>query len=113
MATWICILLQGALRKWFFPGSAALYLVQDVPLTFAYIYALWKGLIWGGRLAWMCLLVTAVLAVQTLLQVIFGDLQLRTAVMGMHQYVYYLPFSSWFRSASISSTGGVLSAGTC
>ncbi len=91
MATWICILLQGALRKWFFPGSAALYLVQDVPLTFAYIYALWKGLIWGGRLAWMCLLVTAVLAVQTLLQVIFGDLQLRTAVMGMHQYVYYLP----------------------
>ncbi len=91
MATWICILLQGALRKWFFPGSAALYLVQDVPLTFAYIYALRKGLIWGGRLAWMCLLVTAVLAVQTLLQVIFGDLQLRTAVMGMHQYVYYLP----------------------
>ena len=91
MATWICVLLQGALRKWVFPGVAALYLIQDVPLTLAYIYALWKGLVWGGRLAWMCLLVSAVLAIQTTLQVIFGDLQLRTAVMGLHQYVYYLP----------------------
>jgi len=91
MATWLCVLLQGALRKWFFPGSAALYLIQDVPLTFAYIFAFRKGLVWGSRLAWMCLVVSAVLAVQALLQVIFGNLQLRTAVMGMHQYVYYLP----------------------
>lgn len=91
MATWLCVLLQGALRKWFFPGSGALYLVQDVPLTLAYIFALWKGLVWGGRLAWMCMVISAVLAVQTLLQVIFGDLQLRTAVMGLHQYLYYLP----------------------
>jgi hypothetical protein len=91
MAAWICILLQGALRKWIFPGSAALYLIQDVPLTFAYVFALWKGLVWGGKLAWMCVLVSAALAIQTMLQVIFGNLQLRTAVMGLHQYIYYLP----------------------
>lgn len=91
MATWLCILLQGALRKWFFPGTAALYLIQDVPLTLAYIFALWKGLIWGSKLAWMSLLVSAELAIQAMLQVIFGTLQLRTAVMGLHQYVYYLP----------------------
>ena len=91
MATWLCILLQGALRKWFFPGSAALYLIQDVPLTLAYVFALWKGLVWGSKLAWMTLLVSAELAIQAMLQVIFGTLQLRTAVMGLHQYVYYLP----------------------
>jgi hypothetical protein len=91
MAAWLCVLLQGALRKWFFPGSAALYLIQDVPLTFAYIFALWKGLVWGGKLAWMCIVVSAALAVQAMLQVIFGNLQLRTVVMGLHQYIYYLP----------------------
>jgi hypothetical protein len=91
MATWLLVLLQGALRKWFFPGSGALYLIQDVPLTLAYIFAFSKGLFWQGKLAWMTVLISSVLALQATLQVIFGNLQLRTAIIGLHQYVYYLP----------------------
>jgi hypothetical protein len=91
MAAWLCVILQGALRKWVAPGAGFLYLLQDVPLVLAYVYALWKGLIWGGKLAWMCLIVSFVLALHTMLQLIFVDLRPRTAIIGLHQYVFYLP----------------------
>jgi hypothetical protein len=91
MAAWICVLLQGALRKWAFPGLTVLYLIQDVPLLLAYIYALKKGLVWGGKLAWLCIGISLVLCLQTMLQIIFGNLQLRTAVIGLHHYIFYLP----------------------
>lgn len=91
MAAWICVILQGALRKWVLPGVSLLYLVQDGPLAAAYIYALWKGLVWGGKLAWTCVLVSVILAIQSMLQLILGDLQMRTAIVGLHQYVFYLP----------------------
>jgi hypothetical protein len=91
MAAWLCVLLQGALRKWVFPGANIFYLIQDVPLLFAYLYALSKGLIWGGKVAWTCVAVAVVLSIQALLQIIFVDLTLRTAVIGLHHYIFYLP----------------------
>jgi hypothetical protein len=91
MAAWICVLLQGALRKWVFPGLAILYLIQDVPLLIAYIYALWKGLVWGGKLASMCILIAITLSVETMVQIIFGNISVRTAVVGLHHYIFYLP----------------------
>jgi hypothetical protein len=91
MAAWICVLMQGALRKWFFPGAAILYLIQDVPLMMAYVWALWKGLVWTGKLGWTCVVIAIVLGIQAMLQIIFVDLKLRTALVGWHHYVFYLP----------------------
>lgn len=91
MAAWICLLLQGALRKWVFPGVAAIYLIQDIPLLMAYIYALWKGLVWGGKLAWLCITIAIVLSIQTMVQLIFDSFSVRTAVVGLHHYIFYLP----------------------
>jgi hypothetical protein len=91
MAAWICVLLQGALRKWAFPSVASIYLIQDVPLLMAYVYALWKGLVWGGKLAWTCVAIAVVLSIETMLQLIFLGLQSRTAIVGLHHYIFYLP----------------------
>ena len=91
MVAWICVIMNGALRKWVLPGVAAVYLIQDLPLLAAYIYALWKGLIWGGKLAWMCVIGSSVLALQSMLQVILIDLRPRTAIIGLHHYIFYLP----------------------
>jgi len=54
LIAWVTVLLQGALRKWVFPGVTIVYLIQDVPLAIAYAYACRKGIIWGSRLAWLC-----------------------------------------------------------
>ncbi len=92
MAGWICVLLQGALRKWAFPAAAKpLYLVQDVPLIIAYVYAILKGHIWAGKVALGCCLIALLLSIETLAQLIFVDLQLKTAIIGLHQYIFYLP----------------------
>jgi hypothetical protein len=91
MAAWLCVLLQGALRKWVFPGAPILYFVQDVPLLVAYGYALWKGLVWGGKLAGICVVLSLLVCIQTMAQLIFLDLKLRTAVIGLHHYIFYLP----------------------
>src|ERR1700722_20715324 len=91
MAAWILVLLQGALRKWAFQGANFLYLIQDVPLILAYVYAFWKGLVWGGKLAWTMIVIAIVLSIQTMLQLIFADLTSRTALIGLHHYIFYLP----------------------
>jgi hypothetical protein len=91
MAAWICVLMQGALRKWIFPGVTVLYLIQDVPLLIAYIYAFRKGLVWGGKVAWTCIVLAIVVSIQTMLQFIMGDLTLRMGVIGLHHYIFYLP----------------------
>jgi hypothetical protein len=92
LAGWICVLMQGALRKWIFPGAAKpLYLIQDVPLLLAYVYAVLKGHIWAGKVAFSCCVISLLLAIQTLAQLMFVDLPLKTAVIGLHQYIYYLP----------------------
>jgi len=91
MAAWICVLLQGALRKWAFPSINAVYLIQDIPLLVAYLFAIWKGLVWGGKLAWTCIVVAIALSAETMLQLMFLNLSMRTAVVGLHHYIFYLP----------------------
>jgi hypothetical protein len=91
MSAWVLVLMQGALRKWVFPGINAIYLIQDIPLLLAYIFAFWKGLVWQGRLAWMCVAIAILLSIETMVQMIFVDLSLRTAIVGLHHYIFYLP----------------------
>ena len=91
MAAWLCVLLQGALRKWVFPGAQILYFIQDAPLLLAYGYALWKGLVWGGKVAATCVVISLLLSIETMVQLIFLDLKLRTAIIGLHHYIFYLP----------------------
>jgi len=88
---WICVLLQGALRKWVFPGVTALYLIQDVPLIVAYGYAVLKGYIWAGKVMIGCMLVAILLSIETLTQLVVIDLNTRTALIGLHQYIFYFP----------------------
>lgn len=91
LATWICVILAGAVRKWMFPGVQILYLLQDVPLVIAYAYALSKGLFWAGWLAWACIIGSLLLCMQGLLQVIVINLSWVTAIIGLHHYIIYLP----------------------
>ena len=91
LSAWVCVLMQGALRKWAFPSVNVIYLIQDVPLLAAYFFAVWKGLVWQGKLAWLCTVIAIVLSIETLVQVIFIDLSARTAVVGLHHYIFYLP----------------------
>lgn len=91
LAAWVCVLVQGALRKWVFPNAPILYLIQDVPLLMAYFYAVWKKLLWTGPVAWTLTVLSILLGIETMLQIIFGDLSLRTAVIGLHHYIFYLP----------------------
>jgi hypothetical protein len=91
LTAWVTVLLQGALRKWVFPGATIVYLVQDVPLAIAYAYALRKNILWTGRLAGLCACITALLFVQAMLQIIFIDHNPLVAMIGLHHYIFYLP----------------------
>jgi hypothetical protein len=90
-ASFWTVLFTGAVRKWIFPGTSAFYLLQDVPITLAYIYALWKGAYDRGVIFLAILLLSAVLMMQGLLQVIVIGLNFFVALVGVHHYLYYLP----------------------
>ena len=90
-ATFWAILLTGAIRKWLIPGVSALYLLQDVPIGLAYIYALWKGLFDRGQMMLVVLMLSALLTLQGLAQVIFAGHDLLVAVVGLHNYLFYWP----------------------
>jgi len=47
-ASFWCILFTGAVRKWIFPHNSILYLLQDVPISFFYVYGLRSGLFTRG-----------------------------------------------------------------
>jgi hypothetical protein len=90
-ASFWCILFTGAVRKWIFPHVAILYLFQDVPLTFAYLYALWSGLFTRGYILIGSLILAMVLVLQGLLQIINSTNTIFVAVVGFHHYLFYLP----------------------
>lgn len=90
MVAWISILLQGALRKWIFPGLTIMYLVQDLPLLAAYVYAIYKGIVWN-RLALACIALAIWLSIQSLAQVILVGHSITVAVIGLHHFIFYLP----------------------
>jgi hypothetical protein len=87
---WV-IIFTGAVRKWLFPGTSIFYLLQDVPIGLAYLYALWKGLFDRGYLLLGIALLSAILALQGLVQIIFSGLDTFIAFVGFHNYLFYLP----------------------
>ena len=90
-ATFWTILFTGSIRKWIAPGVTALYLLQDVPIAIAYFYALWKGFFDRGYLLLGVVMLSAILVLQGLAQIVFSGLDPYLAVIGLHNYLYYLP----------------------
>lgn len=90
-ATFWTILFTGSIRKWIAPGVTALYLLQDVPIAIAYFYALWKGFFDRGYLLLGVVMLSAILVLQGLAQIVFSGLDPYVAVIGLHNYLYYLP----------------------
>jgi hypothetical protein len=90
-ATFWAILLTGAIRKWLFPGVTALYLLQDLPMGLAYVYALWKGLFDRGQMMLVYLLLATLLILQALVQIIFAEHNPLVAFIGLHNYLFYWP----------------------
>lgn len=90
-ATFWLIIFTGAIRKWVFPNLTALYLLQDVPITMAYIYALVTGLYARSLVLIGICILSVILVLQALLQIILIGLSPFTAAVGLHHYLYYLP----------------------
>jgi hypothetical protein len=90
-ASFLTIIFTGAIRKWLFPGLSVLYLLQDVPIGLAYLYAIWVGLFDRGYLLLGMMLLSAILILQGLLQIIISSLTIFVATVGIHNYLFYLP----------------------
>jgi hypothetical protein len=90
-ASFWCILFTGAIRKWMFPHVAALYLFQDIPIFFAYLYAIRTGMYRLGSMFLGVLLLSVVVTLQALLQIMVLGHDLTIAVVGLHHYLFYLP----------------------
>ena len=90
-ATYWLIVFTGAIRKWLFPTHQIFYLLQDIPIAIAYLYALVTGLFTRVYLALGIALLCAVLIVHGLLQVVLIDLPIKVLVIGLHNYIFYLP----------------------
>ncbi len=87
---WV-ILFTGAIRKWMFPGLSVLYLTQDVPIFFAYLYAIYSGLFNRGFLFLAMMIFSAALIFQALAQIVVSGLSGFVAAVGIHHYLFYLP----------------------
>lgn len=90
-ASFWAILLTGAIRKWLAPGTAILYLLQDVPIGAAYLYGLWKGLFDRGYLFLGIILLSTIILLQGLTQIVISGLDVFVAFVGFHNYLFYLP----------------------
>jgi len=90
-ATFWTVIFTGAVRKWMFPGVSVLYLLQDVPIVFAYLYAIWSGLFTRNYLMLYTILLSAVITLQALAQIVFSGLDTVVAGVGLHNYLFYLP----------------------
>ena len=90
-ATYWMVVFTGAIRKWMFPTHQILYILQDIPIAMAYMYAMGTGLFTRSFLALGVGLLSAVLIVHGLLQVVLIDLSIKVLVIGLHNYIFYLP----------------------
>ncbi len=90
-ATFWLIIFTGAIRKWMFPNSNALYLLQDVPIAIAYTYALITGQFTRSLVLIGIFILSVILVLQALLQIVLIGLSPLTAVVGLHHYLFYLP----------------------
>lgn len=90
-ATVWTVVFTGAVRKWLFPHITALYLLQDVPIAFTYLCAIYymrfvKGYLFLGVVA-----LSTLITLQCLAQIVFAGLDPIVAFIGLHNYLYYLP----------------------
>ena len=90
-ATYWLVVFTGAIRKWLFPSQQILYLLQDIPIALAYLYALGTGLFTRSFLALGVAVLSTALIVHGLIQVILLDLSIKVLVIGLHNYIFYLP----------------------
>lgn len=90
-ASFWCIIFTGAVRKWIFPHISLLYLLQDVPIFFSYVYALWSGLFSRAYLLMGLLCLSVVLMLQSLAQIIIIANSIFVAIVGLHHYLFYWP----------------------
>jgi len=90
-ATFWSVIFTGAVRKWMFPGVSVLYLLQDVPMVLAYLYAIWTGLFTRNYLMLYTILLSTLITLQALVQVVFSGLDTFVAMVGLHNYLFYLP----------------------
>jgi len=91
MVILLALIFTGAIRKWLFPGMSVLYLLQDVPIGLAYLYAIYKGLYTRGPMLLGILVLSTVITLQALAQIIFNGLSPFVAAVGLHNYLFYLP----------------------
>lgn len=90
-ATFWTIIFTGCIRKWLFPSTNVFYLLQDVPISLAYCYALYKGFFTRGTLFIGIILLTAILALLALVQIVILGLSPLVGFIGLHHYMYYAP----------------------
>jgi hypothetical protein len=90
-ASFWLIVFTGAIRKWVTPGVTVLYLLQDVPIGLAYLYAIWKGFFDRGYMLLVIIVLSTVLTLQGIIQIVATGLPLLVAIVGLHNYLYYLP----------------------
>jgi hypothetical protein len=90
-ASFWMIVFTGAVRKWLFPGTSIFYLLQDIPIGFAYIYAIWKGCFDRSYLLLGIIFLSTILILQGLAQIIVSGLNIFVAAVGFHHYLFYLP----------------------
>ncbi len=90
-ATYWLVVFTGAIRKWLFPSQQILYLLQDIPVALAYLYALGTGLFTRSFLALGVAVLSTALIVHGLIQVILLDLSIKVLLIGLHNYIFYLP----------------------
>lgn len=90
-ASFWTVVFTGAVRKWIFPGASIFYLLQDIPIGLAYLYALWTGLYVRGYILIGMLLLSFLLALQSVIQIIAIGLPPFVAFVGLHNYLFYLP----------------------
>lgn len=90
-ATFWLIFFVGAIRKWMFPSMNILYLLQDVPIGLAYLYAFWAGFVRRSVLLWGCVLLAALVMLQAFSQMLILELSPVVILVGLHHYLFYIP----------------------
>ncbi len=85
------IIFTGAIRKWVIPGFKILYLLQDIPILMAYLYAIYTGMFSRAYLFLGISLLSILIMLQGLLQIIAAPLPVFVALVGFHNYLFYFP----------------------
>jgi len=90
-ASFWCIIFTGSVRKWILPHISVLYLLQDVPIFFSYLYALRSGLFTRTYLFISLIGLSMMLTLQSLAQIIIIGNSVFVAIIGLHHYLFYWP----------------------